>query len=109
MVMSEQEKIQTLIDDFDEIGQIMKDWDKIRQMVGVDDGATGVDPDSAQTKFVELLLVASGGQQSFGHEQLKEAARQWLEANVSGLAGCSPLCKVCGNRVLGFKCPKCGR
>lgn len=84
MPMTSQEFIDQLVDDFDEIGQIMKDFDKIKELVGC--GTTdNVDPDSAQTKFIELLLVIGDHQESYGHEALKDAARKWLTENVSGL------------------------
>jgi hypothetical protein len=84
MGMEKQDVIDELMSNIDEVGQVLKDWDKVREMVGVGDH-NGADPDSAQSKLTELLLVVAGHQNAWGHEQIKEAAKQWLEKNVSGL------------------------
>jgi hypothetical protein len=82
MGMETQDIIDGIKADIDEIGQVLKDYDKIRQLVTVE---SVPEEDSAQNQLVEFLLVVAGHQETYGHEHVKAAAKQWLEENVSGL------------------------
>lgn len=47
--------------------------------------------------LVSLLLVVAGHQETWGHEVVKLAAKQWLEENVSGLGDFYAGCSHCGS------------
>jgi hypothetical protein len=81
MTMTTQDMIETVKVHFDEIGQPLKDWDKVREMAGVEMDQE----ETAQHAFVDLLLMIADHQESHYGEHLKSAARQWLTENVSGI------------------------